>query len=221
MNIHEKLYNVMVESEGLTKDMTVGTNQRGYKAVSEKEILNKVKPLFKKYKLIIFPIDGDISETVLTYEKKYGGEVETKIRAVTSLKVKYRIFDIDNGEYQDVVGFGNGADSQDKGAGKASTYSFKNALCKTLMLFSGDDTDNTHSDDIDNKTSAEEVTSLKDTVLMAYEILVGIEGSRETANEKIGLTRAKLNNIFKANDVEKLNALNQTISGLVDTHDKK
>jgi hypothetical protein len=71
---------------------------------------------------------------------------------VTELKVTYRIMDIESKEYQDVVGFGNGADSQDKGSGKASTYSLKNALSKTFMLFSGEDTDNTHSDDIGNYT---------------------------------------------------------------------
>jgi len=56
--------------------------------------------------------------------------------------------DVDTAEFQDVIGFGNGADPQDKGAGKAFTYSLKNALSKSFMLFSGEDTDSTHSDDI-------------------------------------------------------------------------
>jgi len=105
--------------------------------------LNKVKPLFKANKLIIYPLDGVIDEIV----DLIGG----KTRAVTHLKVTYRIVDIETGQYIDAVGFGNGADSQDKGAGKASTYSFKNVLSKTFMLFSGEDTDNDHSHDLDEE----------------------------------------------------------------------
>lgn len=139
----------MCESEPLEKNMTVGSGRNSYKAVSEADLLNIVKPLFKKQKLIIFPIDGDIKDHVMEYEKTdYEGKQQRNLRAITELKVHYRILDIETGEHQDIVGFGNGADPQDKGAGKAFTYSFKNALSKTFMLFTGEDTDNTHSDDI-------------------------------------------------------------------------
>lgn len=154
MNLYEKMYNVMNESEAIEKNMTVGTGSNSYKAVSESEILNMVKPLFKKYRLIIFPIDGDMKDNALVYEKTdYNGKTANNIRAITELRAKFRIQDVDSDQYQDIVGFGNGADTQDKGAGKAFTYSFKNALSKTFMLFSGEDTDNEHSDDIDRKNS--------------------------------------------------------------------
>lgn len=145
MGIFEKMYNVMCEAEAIEKNMTVGTGSNSYKAVSEAEILNTVKPLFKKHRLIIFPVDGTMKDNAMVYTKK---DNENAMRAVTELKVTYRIVDIDSKEHQDVVGFGNGADSQDKGAGKAFTYSLKNALSKTFMLFSGEDTDNDHSDDL-------------------------------------------------------------------------
>jgi hypothetical protein len=153
MSLYEKMYNVMNDSEAIEKSMEVGTGKNAYKAVSEAAILNMVKPLFKKYKLIIFPISGDIKDHCMTWDKTdYDGKTAQTLRAVTELKVTYRIMDIESKEYQDVVGFGNGADSQDKGSGKASTYSLKNALSKTFMLFSGEDTDNTHSDDIGGYT---------------------------------------------------------------------
>jgi len=150
MNLYEKMFNVMNESEAVEKTMTVGSGNNSYKAVSEAAMLNLVKPLFKKYKLIIFPIDGDINEIVDVYNKTdtYKGTTVENQRAITQLKVKFRIMDTESKEFQDVIGFGNGADSQDKGAGKAFTYSLKNALSKTFMLFSGEDTDNEHSDDI-------------------------------------------------------------------------
>lgn len=148
MSLYEKIYNVMNESEGLEKNLQVGTGSNSYKAVGEAEVLNMLKPLFKKNKLIIFPIDGDISETNSSWESEYNGKKETKTRNVTQLRVKFKIVDVETGESEIITGFGNGADSQDKGSGKAFTYAFKTALSKTFMLFSGEDTDNTHSDDI-------------------------------------------------------------------------
>ena len=139
----------MNESEAIEKLMTVGSGTNSYKAVSEASMLNLVKPLFKKYKLIIFPIEGDIKDNVSVWEKTdFKGNIKNDLRAITELKVFYKIVDTESGENETLVGFGNCADPQDKGAGKAFTYSFKNVLSKTFMLFSGEDTDNTHSDDI-------------------------------------------------------------------------
>lgn len=149
MGLYEKMYQVMCDTEEVKKDLVVGTGNNSYKAIGEKEVLNMLKPLFKKYKLIVFPIDGEITEQNSIYESTFKNEVTTKTRNVTQLKVKYKIVDIETGENETIIGFGNGADSQDKGSGKAFTYSFKVALSKTFMLFSGEDTDNTHSDDID------------------------------------------------------------------------
>lgn len=148
MSLYDKIYNVMVESGGLEKDLLVGKGDSAYRAVGEKEVLNMLKPLFKKHKLIVFPVDGDISEQNSTFESEYNGKVSTKTRNVTQIKVNFKIVDTETGEFEILVGFGNGADSQDKGSGKAFTYAFKTMLSKTFMLFSGEDTDNTHSDDI-------------------------------------------------------------------------
>lgn len=149
MSLYEKMWAVMNESDAVEKNMSVGSGKNAYKAVSEAAILNMIKPLFKKNKLIIFPIDGDIKDHCMTWDKTdYDGKTAQTLRAMTELKVTYRILDIETGEFQDVVGFGNGSDPQDKGAGKAFTYSLKNVLSKTFMLFSGEDTDNEHSDDI-------------------------------------------------------------------------
>lgn len=150
MSLYEKMFNIMNESEAVEKTMIIGSGKNQYKAVSEAAMLNMVKPLFKKYKLIIFPINADIKELINVYNKTddYDGKIKETVRSVTQIKVTYRILDTESSESVDVIGVGNGADSQDKGAGKAYTYSLKNALSKTFMLFSGEDTDNEHSDDI-------------------------------------------------------------------------
>ena len=148
MGLYEKMFSIMTESDGLKKDLNVGSGNNSYRAVGEKEVLNMLKPLFKKYKLVVFPIDGDISEQNSTFEATYKGDTTTKTRNVTQLKVNFKIVDIETGETETLVGFGNGADSQDKGSGKAFTYAYKTMLSKTFMLFSGEDADNTHSDDL-------------------------------------------------------------------------
>ena len=148
MNLHEKIYNVMCDSQALEKDLTVGEGRNSYQAVGEKAVLNMLKPLFKKYKLVIFPIDGEIKETNFSWEVDYNGKAQTKVRNVTQVKVLYKLVDVESGESVTIAGFGNGADSQDKGSGKALTYAYKTALSKTFMLFSGEDTDNEHSDDL-------------------------------------------------------------------------
>lgn len=145
----------MVETESIEKSMTVGEGKNSYKAVSEKDMLNMVKPLLKKHKLVFIPIDGETAENVMTYETydSYSKQNVMKMRAVTTLKAKWRLADVESGEYIDVVGFGNGADPQDKGAGKAFTYAYKAMLAKTFMIFSGEDTDNTHSDDVSKQST--------------------------------------------------------------------
>lgn len=155
MGINQKLFEVMSETEALEKNMTVGTGSNSYKAVSEKDVLNMLKPLFKKYKLIIIPVSGDMSESNSTWEEEYNGKISVKKRNVTVLVAQFDIIDIESGEKITITGFGNGADPQDKGAGKAFTYAFKNALIKSFMLFSGEDADNTHSDDYNRPTASQ------------------------------------------------------------------
>ena len=132
MGLYEKIYNVMAESSALEKDMSVGGQ---YKAISEKMVLNEIKPLLKKHKLILIPV---------------AAEVEQKEK-LTVISAKYKIIDIETGESEILATIGNGADSQDKGSGKAWTYAYKCLIQKTFCLFSGEDTDNEHSDDITAK----------------------------------------------------------------------
>ena len=174
-----KIYNVMCDSEAIEKKMTVGKGSNSYKAIGEADVLNAIKPLLKKHKLIIIPIDVEITEHINQYTKSntYNGKTTTddKARLMTQLKVKWKIIDAETGEFEILASPGNGADPQDKASGKAWTYAYKVLIQKTFMLFSGDDTDNTHSDDIDKapeepiepetpKTFEKEIKALKELV---------------------------------------------------------
>lgn len=161
MGLNQKLYDIMCETESLEKDLVVGKGTKGeYKAVGEATVLNMVKPLFKKYKIICLPKDGTIQEHTTSFNQ-YGKE---SFRAVTQLKTYFTLIDIESGEERDIVGFGNGADSQDKGSGKAFTYAYKTALQKAFCLFSGEDTDNTHSDEITGNQNTVTVKMLEEAM---------------------------------------------------------
>jgi len=144
-----KIYRVMCDVPSLEKDMVVGKGTKGeYKAIGEKTVLNAVKPLFIREKLIIFPSKTETVEVTETYVDGYG---KNKLKSMTQSNMTYTLVDAETGESIDIEVTGNGADTQDKGSGKAATYAFKTALSKTFMMFTGDDTDNDHSDDTTKK----------------------------------------------------------------------
>jgi hypothetical protein len=124
--------------------MVVGFGQNSYKAVSEAAILNVAKPLLKKHGLILIPVNI-VSEEIKDVFNTAKGEVT---RLMTKVTATYKIIDIDTGEFELLMTYGHGVDTQDKASGKALTYSYKALLQKTFMLFSGEDTDNEHSEDI-------------------------------------------------------------------------
>ena len=149
MGLYSKMLAIMEDSEALSKDMQVGGGSFGYKAVSEATVLNLIKPLLKKHKVVIFPTSVQSEERHDTHMTKKG---ETT-RLMTCINVQWKIVDTESGESDTLASIGNGADTQDKGSGKAFTYAYKAMLQKTFCLFSGEDTDNTHSKDMDDKNT--------------------------------------------------------------------
>lgn len=147
LKLYKKIFDVMNETSSLEKEMTVGKGQNAYRAISEAAVLNEIKPLLKKHKLILFPVESNIEEHSTQYPDQYDSS-KTKTRLISQIVAKYKIVDIESGEFEILATVGNGADPQDKGSGKAWTYAYKALLQKTFMLFSGEDTDNTHSDEV-------------------------------------------------------------------------
>ena len=179
MGLYEKMFKVMEESEAIEKAMTVGTGKNSYKAISEASVLNGVKPLLKEHRLILFPIEASIQEIQNDYTG-YNGE--SKTRMISQVIAKYKIVDVDTGEHEILATVGNGADPQDKGSGKAWTYAYKALLQKTFMLFSGEDTDNTHSDDLDKPQQAK--VTVKDIEETAKLVNVDIDFIIKSYNDK-------------------------------------
>ena len=144
---------VMSELVGVEKNMTVGSGKNSYKGVSDKDVKDNIRPLMIKHGLCILPISTDETNTVDFYDapNQYSGGVDRKMRVFTSVSTKYLLLHT-SGESVTLSGSGHGVDTQDKAAGKATTYALKYTLLYTFMVSVGaiDDADRVHSDDIEN-----------------------------------------------------------------------
>ena len=140
MNIYEKLSAITAELGVVAKNLNVKTGASTYKAVSERDILDAVKPLENKYKVYSFPYSRETLESEQLETTNSKGEARTTF--YTRIQTTYRFVNIEKPEeYIDTTVFSVGIDSQDKGDGKAMTYGDKYALMKAYKISTGDDPD--------------------------------------------------------------------------------
>lgn len=150
MNIYEKLAAITAELQTVAKNLTVATSKtQSYKAVSERDILDAVKPLEAKYGVYSYPASRVVLESnLLESESAYNGQTTKKTTFMTRIATVYRFVNIEKPEeFIETTTFAEGIDSQDKGSGKAMTYGDKYALMKAYKISTGDDPDQTASVD--------------------------------------------------------------------------
>ena len=144
MNVFQKMSAITAELQTVAKNLTVQqTKTSSYKAVSERDILDAVKPLEEKHGIYSYPVSREVLESnLLESESTYNGTTTTKTTFMTRIKTVYRFVNIENPEeYIETTTFAEGIDSQDKGSGKAMTYADKYALMKAYKISTGDDPD--------------------------------------------------------------------------------
>jgi hypothetical protein len=208
MNIFEKLSAITAELQTVAKNLTVQTTKTSsYKAVSERDILDAVKPLEEKYKVYSYPAGREVLESnLLESESTYDGKTTKKTTLMTRIKTIYRFVNIENPEeYIDTITFAEGMDSQDKGSGKAMTYADKYALMKAYKISTGDDPDSTASEDV--KYTKKSETPKPRTPRERLGDLLKAKGidMAEYAKEK---------GIDKSTPVETINALIKELEGI-------
>lgn len=150
MNIFQKMSAVTNELQTVAKNLVVSTGKNNsYKAVSERDIIDAVKPLEIKHGIYSYPFDRQIIESqTLDSESEYQGKVTKKTTFFSRIKTIYRFVNVDKpDEYIDMVTFAEGIDPQDKGSGKAMTYADKYALMKAYKISTGDDPDQNASEE--------------------------------------------------------------------------
>lgn len=150
LNIYEKLSLITDEIGVVEKNLNVQVNKNAsYKAVSERDVLDAVKPIEKKYRVYSFPVKREIiDKDVLIKETEFTDSRtdNTTTTRTNSLFMRtettYRFVNIDNpDEFVETVVYGDGVDTGDKAPGKAMTYADKYALMKAYKLSTGDDPD--------------------------------------------------------------------------------
>ena len=150
MNIFEKMAAITAELQTVAKNLTVEVSKNNkYKAVSERDILDAVKPIETKHGVYSYPASREILESnLLESESTYNGTTTKKTTFMTRIKTIYRFVNIEKpDEYIETITFAEGIDSQDKGSGKAMTYADKYALMKAYKISTGDDPDQTASEE--------------------------------------------------------------------------
>lgn len=135
MNIYQKMLEVMKSIEYLNKDDRVEYKSTKYKAMSEEKVTTTVRKELIKQGLVVFPIEQSVSQN----------------GTITTTNTVYKMVNTENPEeFVILASSGQGADTQDKGVGKAMTYSFKYMLLRTFAIPTGEDPDKISSDQIDD-----------------------------------------------------------------------
>jgi len=140
MNIYEKILAIMQDVQYLAKDDHVQFGSTNYKALSEEKVTSIMREELIKNKLVVFPIAQDANRT----------------GNITHVDTKYRLVNVENpDEFIEIVSCGDGADSQDKGSGKAMTYAFKYMWLRVFAIPTGEDPDKVPSAELDEKAKKE------------------------------------------------------------------
>ncbi len=165
-NLAKAIIAVMQEVKGIEKTMTIGSGQNSYKGVPDQEVKKVIGDSMAKNGLCLLPLEVNATERIDRWEVEYNGTKQQKQSVFVSATTKYLLLHT-SGESQVVSGYGNGIDTQDKGAGKATTYALKYLLLYLFLVPTGkiDDADNTHSDNIPTPQKKVELTKATDVAV--------------------------------------------------------
>ena len=171
MNIYQKMATITNELQTVAKNLVVEiTKNNSYKAVSERDIIDAVKPVELKNGVYSYPVSREVLEShILESEKVWNGQATKTTSFFSRIKTIYRFVNVDNPEeYIETTVFAEGIDSQDKGSGKAMTYADKYALMKAYKISTGEDPDQdgskeTHYTKTTDKPSKLHIDALKET----------------------------------------------------------
>ena len=194
MNIFQRVAAITNELQTVAKNLEVSTGKSSYKAVSERDILDAVKPIENKYGVYSYPVAREITESnllenVKEYTDRGGNTTVTKSTTFMSrIKTVYRFVNVDNPEeYIETVTFAEGIDAQDKGSGKAMTYADKYALMKAYKISTGEDPDQDGSKETHYTKTTDKPTKLHIDALKETAKKKGVDIKRLTA--KYGLSK--------------------------------
>lgn len=150
LNIFQKMLMIEKELGVVAKNLEIqATKTSGYKAVSERDVIDAVKPLEAVYGVFSYPASRTvIKDELLENAREFKGEQIKTISKFMRIETVYRFVNVDKPEeFIEITSYGDGIDTGDKATGKAMTYADKYALMKAYKISTGDDPDATKSAD--------------------------------------------------------------------------
>jgi hypothetical protein len=205
-NIAKAIIAVMKEVKGMEKNSKVGTGASTYNGTKDQDVKEVFNEAMAKNGLCILPIsiEPKIQIDRWTEETQYG--LKPKQSITTEVNTKYLLLH-ESGESVQLAGYGQGIDSQDKGAGKATTYALKNCLLYTFLTPVGkiDDTDTTHSEQIITPPTAQpsqnnDLPWITDNQVntMVERIKAGEQGIIDKAKAAFKISKANMDKLINA-----------------------
>ena len=98
LNIYEKLSMITEEIGVVEKGLNVQVNKTSsYKAVSERDVLDAVKPIEKKYRVYSYPVKREvIDRDTLVKASEYNGNITRTNTLFMRIETTYRFVNLDN-----------------------------------------------------------------------------------------------------------------------------
>lgn len=148
-NLIKAVISVMKEVKGMEKNSRVGTGNSAYNGTKDQDVKEVFNEALAKYGLCMLPTGIKPNVKIERWQETDNYGTKTKQLVFTEVETEYTLLH-ESGEFIILKGYGHGVDSQDKSAGKATTYALKNCLLYSFMTPVGkiDDTDTTHSEEI-------------------------------------------------------------------------
>jgi len=151
VNLAKAILVAMNEIGYLQKDKQVGEGSNAYKGLSDQKATQGIRDALMKAGIVALntkcrPTKNckvQYFETINKYNKPV-----LQINVFTEVKMTYTLIHAESGESMTVQALGHGTDNGDKAAGKAMTFARKNSLLNALLISSGNDPEEVHSDDL-------------------------------------------------------------------------
>jgi len=201
LNIYTAMVNVMHEVKNIDKSLTVGDGKASYKGVADKDVKQVIGQSMAKNNLVCFPISIEPTVKIERWNETqtYNGQQYEKVKqsVFTEVLAKFKIVHALTGDSIEIVGYGHGIDTQDKSAGKATTYALKNALLYSFLVPTGaiDDTDKTHSNDIEAPQISSKVPLNDNQFIRAIKAVQSSEITKDELINDYQLTSTQLNTL--------------------------
>jgi hypothetical protein len=150
-NLFQRIHAIMNDVRRLQKDKQVGSGGYAYKAVSEESVVTHIRKAMLRHGVVMFPIE---QQHRLDDHVRADRNGASTIVSMSTVDVRYKLANVDDmSQYEIIASSGTGVDPQDKGVGKAMTYSFKYALLRTFMIPTGADPDDVHNEELAQQQS--------------------------------------------------------------------